>query len=91
MARRDSQEQVPKRLAEELSLYLAEWLRIAFAQFLSSEGPTLMGINDATEWKAYALERFRGIIDLTLKSSLRTKSPIPVWVAAKVSEAWNVR
>jgi hypothetical protein len=90
MARRDAEEQVPKRLAEQISLYISEWLRIAFAQFLSSEARSLMGIKDVGEWKAYAIERFKGILDLTVKSSLQTKSPIPNWAADKVREAWNV-
>jgi len=37
MARRDAEEQVPKKLAESDLAQLSEWLRIAFAQFLSSE------------------------------------------------------
>lgn len=90
MARRDAEEQVPKRLAEELSLYIAEWLRIAFAQFLSSEARSLMGIRDIGEWKSYAIERFKGILDVTVKASLQTRSPIPKWAADKVREAWNV-
>lgn len=90
IARRDSEEQVPKKLAEELSLYIAEWLRIAFMQFLSSEGPTLIGIKQFGEWKKYAIERFGGILDLTVKTSLSTNSPIPEWAAARVREAWNV-
>jgi hypothetical protein len=90
MARRDAEEQVPKRLAEELSLYIAEWLRIAFAQFLSSEARSLMGIKDVGEFKSYSIERFRGILDLTVKSSLQTRSPIPKWAADKMREAWDV-
>jgi hypothetical protein len=90
MARRDAEEQVPKKLAEQISLHIAEWIRIAFAQFLSSEARSLMGIKDVGEWKAYAIERFKGILDLTVKSSLQTQSPIPDWAADKVREAWNV-
>ena len=90
MARRDAEEQVPKRLAEELSLYIAEWLRIAFAQFLSSEARSLMGIRDVGEFKSYSIERFKAILDLTVKSSLQTRSPIPEWAAEKVKEAWNI-
>jgi transcriptional regulator with XRE-family HTH domain len=90
MARRDAEEQIPKRLAEEISLHISEWLRISFAQFLSSEARSLMGIKDVGEWKAYAIERFKGILDLTVKSSLQTRSPIPDWAAEKVKEAWNV-
>lgn len=88
--RRDAEEQVPKRLAEELSLYIAEWLRIAFAQFLSCEARSLMGIRDVGEFKSYSIERFKGILDLTVKSSLQTRSPIPAWAAEKVKEAWNI-
>ena len=90
MARRDSEEQLPKKLAEDLALFISEWLRIAFFQFLSSEGPTLMGIKQFGEWKKYALERFHGILELTVKSSMQTKSQIPEWAAAKVREAWNI-
>lgn len=91
MARRDAEEQVPKRQAEEITLFAAEWLRIAFAQFLSAEGSTLMGIKNFGEWKKYAIERFKGILDLTVKTSLQTRSPIPDWAAAKIFEAWNVK
>jgi hypothetical protein len=90
MARRDAEEQVPKKLAEDISLFIAEWLRIAFAQFLSSEARALIGIKDVGEWKAYAIERFKGILDLTVKSSLSTRSPIPPWAAEKVIAAWNI-
>lgn len=90
IARRDSEEQVPKRQAEEISLFISEWLRIAFMQFLSSEGPTLMGIKQWGEWKKYAVERFHGILELTVKSSLQTRSPIPKWAADKVCEQWNI-
>jgi hypothetical protein len=88
--RRDAEEQVPKKLAEQISLYISEWLRIAFAQFLSSDAGSLMAIQDIAEWKSYSIERFKGILDLTVKSSLQTQSPIPDWAAEKVREAWNV-
>jgi len=90
MARRDAEEQVPKKLAELISLYISEWLRIAFAQFLTSEARSLMGIKEVGEFKAYAIERFKGILDLTVKSSLQTRSPIPAWAAKKVKEPWNI-
>ena len=88
--RRNAEEQVPKRQAEDISLHIAEWLRIAFAQFLSSESRSLMGIKDLGEFKAYAIERFRGILHMAVKTSLKTNSPIPPWAAAMVIEAWNV-
>jgi hypothetical protein len=73
-----------------LALYVSDWLRIAFAQFLSSEARPLMGIRDVGEWKYYAIERFRSILHLTVRNSLKTNSPIPPWAAEKVKESWNV-
>ena len=57
--------------------------------FLGSESQALMGIRDVGEWKAYAIERFKGILDLTVKNSLKTNSPIPSWAAQKVKESWT--
>jgi hypothetical protein len=88
--RRNSEEQVSKRQAEAISLHIAEWLRIAFAQFLSAESRSLMGIKDLGEFKLYAIERFKGILHAAVKTSLKTNSPIPPWAAAQVIEAWNV-
>jgi hypothetical protein len=88
--RRNAEEQVPKKQAEAISLHIAEWLRIAFAQFLSSESRSLMGIKDLGEFKLYAVERFKGILHMAVKTSLQTNSPIPPWAAAQVIEAWNV-
>ena len=59
-------------------------------QFLSSEGRPLQGIKVVGEWMLYAFERFKGILDLTVRNSLKTNSPIPSWVAEKVKESWNV-
>jgi hypothetical protein len=68
---------------------ISDWLRIAFASFLTAESPGLMGIKDLGEFKFSAIERFRGILHATVKVSLKT-SPMPYWAAAKVFEAWNV-
>jgi hypothetical protein len=61
----------------------AEWLRIAFAQFISSESRNLMGITDLGEYKLYAVDRFKGILHAAVNTSLKTNSPIPEWAAAK--------
>ena len=50
-----------------------------------------MGIRDVGQWKYYALERFKGILDLTVHNSLKTNSPIPGWAAEKIKESWNVQ
>jgi hypothetical protein len=81
---------VPKRLACDVALAIADWLRISFAIFLSSEARPLMGIRDVGEFKHYAIERFRSILHLTVRNSLSTRSPIPGWAAEKVKESWNV-
>jgi hypothetical protein len=88
--RRTALEQIPLRQIEDISLQIATWLRIAFAQFLSSESPGLMGIKDLGEFKHSAIERFRGILHATVKTSIRSDPPIPDWAAARVIEAWNV-
>lgn len=88
--RRSAEDQVPKKQAEAISLYIADWLRIAFAQFLSSETRSLMGIKDQGEFRFYAIDRFKGILHAAVKTSLKTNSPIPDWAAAKVVESWNI-
>jgi hypothetical protein len=82
-------EQVPKMLVEDFSRQISEWLRFGFAQFLSFESERLMGINDLGEFKAQAIERFKGLLHGTVKTRLKTP-PIPPWAAARVIEAWNV-
>ena len=51
----------------------------------------LMGIRDFGQWKAYALQRFVEILHMTVRNSLRTRSPIPQWTAERVQESWNVQ
>jgi hypothetical protein len=88
--RRNAVELIPQKQAEAVSLHVAEWLRIAFAQFLSSECRSLMGIKDLSEFRLYAVDRFRGIVYAALKTSRKTNSPIPAWAEAKVIEAMDV-
>jgi hypothetical protein len=49
LARRDAEEQVPKRLACEVATAISDWLRISFMIFLSSECQVLMGIRDTNQ------------------------------------------
>jgi len=90
VSRRSLEEQVPKRLACDHALAISDWLRISFAVFLSGETLPLMGLKSPGEFKAYAFERFKSILHLTVRNSLKTNSPIPSWVAEKVKESWNV-
>jgi hypothetical protein len=91
VSRRQEESSVPLRTACDVALYIADWLRIAFAQFLSSETNALMGIRDVGEWKYYAFQRFKGIIDSTVRNSLGTQSAIPDWAAERIKESWNVQ
>lgn len=88
--RRNAFELIPQKQTEAFSLYVAEWLRIAFAQFLSSESRSLMGIKDPAEFRLYAINRFRGIVYAAVKTSRKSNSPIPAWAEAMVIEAWNL-
>jgi hypothetical protein len=83
--------QIPLRQAEGVVTYVSEWLRIAFAVFLSSETVPLMGLRSPGEFKHYAFERFRSILYMTVRNSLKTQSPIPDWAAEKIKESWNVQ
>ena len=89
-ARSEAETQVPLRVAQAAQTATAEWLRIAFMQFLSSEGQALMGIRDFGGWKIYSIERFRGILNLTVANADRTNSAIPDWAKSRIKTAWNV-
>jgi hypothetical protein len=88
--RRNSEEQVPMRQVEDISLQIATWLRLSFERFLNAESPGLMGIKDLGEFKFSAIERFRGILHRTVKAAIGNNSPIPPWAESRVIEAWNV-
>jgi hypothetical protein len=88
--RRTALEQIPMRQVEDISLQIATWLRLSFERFLNAESPGLMGIKDLGEFKAYAIERFRGILHRTVKAAIGNNSPIPPWAESRVVEAWNV-
>ena len=44
--RRASAEMVSKKQAEDVSRQISEWMRVGFMQFLSSESPALVRIDD---------------------------------------------
>jgi hypothetical protein len=90
LARRSEEAQISLRQAEEAMTAAAERMRIAFTQFLSSEGQALMGIRDFGEWKYYAIERFRGVLNLTVKNAAKTNSALPDWAKERIETAWNI-
>jgi hypothetical protein len=88
--RRVAAEQVPKQQIVGVSSQISEWLRTAFAQFLSCESDNLTATDNVGEFKAYAIDRFKRILHTVVKTSLKTDSSMPAWAAEKVVEAWNV-
>jgi len=54
LSRRSEEEQISKKKAQEAVLFTAEWFRIAFMQFLSSESTGILGIRDIGELKVHA-------------------------------------
>jgi len=71
--------------------YVTEWLRIAVTQFLSSETLPLMGIKTSCDFRAYFLERFSGVLNLTIKNADKTLSVIPIWAKQRIEIAWNIQ
>jgi hypothetical protein len=59
---------VSKKQAEDVSGQVSEWMRVGFMQFLSSESPALMGIDDLGSFKFHTVEKFREILHAVTKS-----------------------
>jgi hypothetical protein len=89
-ARREAETQIPLKVAESAITAAAEWMKLSFMVFLSSEGTALQGIRDFGEWKAYAIERFKGILTLTVKNADKTCSAIPAWSKERIAQAWHM-
>jgi len=77
-------------VAQDAVTAASEWLRISVAQFLSSETTALMAFKDGGEFRAYFVERLRGIVHLTMKNAEQTNSAVPDWAIARIKAAWNV-
>jgi hypothetical protein len=90
VARRQEETQIPLKEAQDAITAASEWLRISVAVFLSSEIPALMGIKTVGEFKFYFMERFKDILDLTVKGADKTRSAIPDWAKERIKTAWNV-
>jgi hypothetical protein len=92
VSRRSEQEMIPLKTAQDAVTFVSEWLRISISVFLSSEGPTLAGgFKTVGALKAYFIERFRGIMFLTLKNADRTNSPVPRWALERIRTVFNVQ
>jgi hypothetical protein len=91
ISRRSEEEMIPLKTAQDCVTFVSEWLRISLSTFLSAEGLTLAaGFPTIGELKVYFIERFRGVMFLTLKNADRTMSPVPDWAKERIREAWNI-
>ena len=91
ISRRSEEEMIPLKTAQETITFVSEWLRISLSTFLSAEGLTLAGgFKTAGELKVYFIERFRGVMFLTLKNAGKTNSPVPPWALEPIRIAFNV-
>ena len=90
VARRQEETQVPLKTAAAAVLATAEWMRIAFRTFFSSESQQMLGMKTVGELKAYAFERFRGILEMTIKAADKTNSPVPDWAKEQIKTGWNM-
>ena len=57
--RRKSDEQVPKKLIEDFSRKISEWLRLSFERFLNAESPRSDGHKGFRRIQVLAIERFQ--------------------------------
>ena len=71
--------------------YAAEWMRIAFMQFLSSEGKALMGIKDSGNGSFMRSSGSKAFLDLVIKNADKTNSAIPDRAKERNKTAWNVQ
>ena len=92
LSRRDQQEMISLKTAQDCVLFVSEWLRISLSTFLSAEGLTLAGgFKTIGELKSYFVSRFRGVMFLTLKNADRTMSPVLLWALERIKIAFNVQ
>jgi hypothetical protein len=90
ISRRNEQEMIPLKTAQDAVTFVSEWLRISLSTFLSAEGLTLAaGFPTIGELKVYFIERFKGVMIFTLKNADRTMSPVPDWAKQVIRESWN--
>jgi len=90
ISRRSEEEMIPLKTAQDCVLFVSEWLRISLSTLLSAEGLTLAGgFQTITEFKVYFIERFKGVMFLTLKNSGKTNSPVPPWALERIRTAFN--
>ena len=57
---------------------------LRLCSFSRVEGTALMGIHDFGQWKAYAVERFKGVLNLTVKGADKTQSAIADWAKERI-------
>ena len=92
ISRRAEEEMIPLKTAQDTVTFVSEWLRISITTSLSVEGMTLAGgFKTIGKLKSYFIERFKGIMFLTLNNAGKTNSPVPPWALERIRTAFNVQ
>jgi hypothetical protein len=91
VSRRSEEEMIPLKTAQDTMTFVSEWLRVSLSTFLSAEGLILAaGFPTIGELKVYFVERFRGVMFLTLNNAGKTNSAVPPWALERIKIAFNV-
>ena len=81
LADRSSGELISKREMENAVLAIATWIRLAFQAWLSSETPALVAMKDPHHFVVAAREGFAQAVERGFENSLKSRNPIPEWIA----------
>jgi hypothetical protein len=79
---RASGELIAKGDMENAIVAIADWIRLAFQAWLSSETPTLVAMKDPHQFVTAARTGFALAVKAGFENSLKSRNPIPEWIAA---------
>jgi hypothetical protein len=86
---RDSGELIPKGQMERAVVAIADWIRLSFQAFLSSETPHLVAIKDPAQFVIAARTGFAAAVKTGFMNSRRSKNAIPEWIDQIFSDEYN--
>jgi hypothetical protein len=79
-ADRASGELISKKEMQDACVALADWIRLSFKPWISSEAPTLVAINDPAKFDIEANAGFRASLKFWFENSRKSKNAIPAWI-----------
>jgi transcription elongation GreA/GreB family factor len=86
---RASGELISKAEMERAVAAIADWIRLSFQSWLSSETPNLVAINDPKEFAAAARTGFAGAVKACFMNSRKSRNAIPEWIDRIFSDEYN--